>query len=139
MLYRPIVSKKLTTIDVNPSLHQYISIFSYGSVVLFNIPEAQHLEYLRIIKENAVVQKVDESKLHNEDYKVIIHETLGRPFSIKSEHLNVRILDYPNIAVVSTVMGQSVALDYYSEAVNKMMAQFLKINQNIQVSTWSFY
>ena len=129
------VNKKLTTIDVNPSLHQYISIFSYGSVVLFNIPEAHHLEYLRLIKETSVISKIDDTKLHHEDYKVIIHQTLGKPFSIKSEHLNVRALDAPNISVVSTVMGQSVALDFYSEAVNKMMAQFMKINQTIQVLT----
>lgn len=65
---------------------------------------------------------------------MIIHRELGRPFSIKAEHLNVRILDYPNIVVVSTVMAQTVALDYYAEAVDKMMNIFMKINQNIQVT-----
>lgn len=72
--------------------------------------------------------------MFHEDYKIITQENLSRPFSIKAEHLSVRRLDGPNLVVVSTVMAQTVALDYYAAAVDKMMTKFMHINQSIQIT-----
>lgn len=123
---------KSVTVTIDEDLSQYISVFTYGSVVMFNIPEAMHLEHLRRIKEAAVVTPIAEGLQHTEDYKLIVNNLLEKPFSIKSEHLNIRSLDKNNIAIVSTVMAQTVALDYCEVVVNRMLESFMSMNMKIE-------
>jgi hypothetical protein len=63
---------------------------------------------------------------------VIIHGNLDKPSVIKAEHLNIRSLDMNNVVIISTVMAQTVALDYYAESVDRMLDAFIKMNQKIQ-------
>lgn len=49
-----------------------------------------------------------------EDYKIMVNKNLDRPSVVKAEHVNIRSLNSNNIAIISTVMAQSVALDYYA-------------------------
>lgn len=122
---------KCVTIHVNEKLNQYISIFSYGSVVLFNIPEEDHGNHVRMIKAMAVLP-ISEVMQHNESYKLIIHENLETPSVIHSEHLNIRSLDSNNINIVSTLMAQTVALDYHACCVDKMIERFTAMNMKIE-------
>ena len=128
------------TITLDPDLNQHISIFKYGSVVLFNIPEAQHLEHLRKIKEAAVLTPISEGLQHTEDYKIIIHDQLDKPSILKAEHLNIQRLDKNNITIVGTVMAQTVALDYYAASAERMLESFMQMNMKIENSgSFSFY
>jgi hypothetical protein len=47
------------TVTVNKDLNQYISVFTYGACVFFNIPTAEHLQHLRRIKEVCRVYYTD--------------------------------------------------------------------------------
>lgn len=125
---------KSITVTIDESLSQYISVFKYGSVVMFNIPEAMHLEHLRKIKEIAVVSPIAEGMQHTEDFRVIVNEHLEKPSVLKSEHLNIRNLNNKNLAIVSTVMAQTVALDYCEVVVNKIVEQFMLMNVQIEES-----
>lgn len=122
---------KNVTINIDPYLNQHISVFKFGSVVFFNVPEAQHLEHLRRISEIAVTNRID-GKMHTEDYKIIIHDNLEKPSVIKAEHVNIQRLDSNNITIVATVMAQTVALDYYAVIVENMIGQFMNLNSAIE-------
>jgi len=122
---------KSVTITVNENLNQYISVFSYGSVVLFNIPEEDHSNHIGMIKTLSILP-ISEVLQHNESYKLLVHENLEAPSVIHAAHLNIRNLDTSNITIVSVVMAQTVALDYYAATVDKMVEKFTAMNINIQ-------
>ena len=125
---------KSVTITIDKNLNQYISIFSYGSCVFFNIPTAQHLEHLRRIRETAISSAIAEGVQHTEDYRVLINDQLEKASVIKAEHVNIRCLDNNNIIIVGTVMAQTVALDYYAVAVERMLENFMRMNMKIEES-----
>jgi uncharacterized Rmd1/YagE family protein len=121
------------TITLNEELKQYITVFQYGSVVFFNIPDDQHREHLKGISQHALVTStIPFGKQPTEAYRVIIHEHLEKPSVIKSTHLNIRSLDMNNISIVGTIMAETVALDYYAMMVDNMLHSFLEMNSKIQ-------
>ena len=63
---------KSVTVTVDKELNQYISIFNYGSVIFFNIPNALHFEHLRRIKDAAVMGSIAEGLQHTEDYRIMV-------------------------------------------------------------------
>jgi 5-carboxymethyl-2-hydroxymuconate isomerase len=81
-----------------------------------------------------VTTPVAEGLQQTEDYKIIIHERLENPSVIKVEHVNIQRLDSKNIVIVSTVMAQTVALDYYAVACERMLESFMHMNMKIEDS-----
>lgn len=127
------LEEKSVTIEIDKAANQYVSVFSFGSVILFNIPFSQHIDHLKRIRESAIVTPLIPGNIdHIDKYKIIINPNLERPSVIKAEHVNIRSLDNKNIAIISTVIAQSVALDYYAETVDTMLDSFMKINMNIE-------
>ena len=127
---------KSVTIHLNESLNKYVSIFNYGSVVFFNVPEEEHASHLLMIKTMAINPN-SEVYAHTESYKLLIHENLEAPSVIHSAHLNIRSLDSSNLTIVGTVMAQTVAMDYFAFSVNKTIEAFAKMNKQIE-DTGSF-
>jgi uncharacterized Rmd1/YagE family protein len=123
---------KSVTITLSEENNQFISVFKYGSIVFFNIPEEQHLQHLESLKAEAGFVAIPEPLQHTEKYRVIVHDNLDKPSVIKAEHLNIRSLDTNNITIVGTVMAQTVALDYYAVAVDRMLESFMNMNMKIQ-------
>lgn len=117
--------QKSVTFEIDKSANQYVTVFKYGSIVLFNVPEVQHQIHLTNIRKSAVITPISSSGSSSiatssdvtpltEDYKIIVNPNLHRPSVVKAEHVNIRSLNSNNIAIISTVMAQSVALDYYA-------------------------
>jgi uncharacterized Rmd1/YagE family protein len=125
---------KSVTIAIEHSTFQHIVLFTYGSVVFFNIPEAQQSEYLLKIKGFAITKPVAETPKHTDDYKILINPTLEKPSAIKAEHCIIKELDTKNVDLISTVLAQTVALDYYAEAVEKMLERFMSNNMKIEAT-----
>ena len=63
---------------------------------------------------------------------MIIHDELEKPSIFKAEHVNIRSLDSSNVAIVGTVMAQTVALDYYAESADRMIEAFMRMNMKIE-------
>lgn len=127
---------KSMTITIDEAQHQYVTIFKYGSVVFFNIPEEQYIDHVRQINEVATMP-ISEALRHDEKYKIIVHDNLEKPSIIKAEHLNIRCLDANNLTIVSTIMAQTVAMDYHAQAVDKMLTSFTAMNLKVK-DTGSF-
>ena len=124
---------KCVTIQINENLNQHISVFSYGSVVFYNIPEEDHSNHIRMIKTMSILP-ISEILQFNESYKLLIHENLEEPSVIHAEHLNIRELDNSNITIVSAVMSQTVAMDWYAANVDNTIERFTIMNMNVQES-----
>lgn len=129
---------KSVTISLSEVKGQYISVFKYGSVVLFNIPEENHSEHLKHIVEASGTTCIPIPQQQYENYRAIIHENLDKPSVIKAEHVNIRQLDLKNVHVIGTIMAQSVALDYFAIMVDRMLEQFSTINAKIQANDDNF-
>jgi len=56
----------------------------------------------------------------------------GLPSVVKAAHLNIKKLDANNIAIVATVMSQTVSLDYYADNVDKMLETFMMMNLKVE-------
>ena len=130
---RRVQQAKSVTITLSEELNQYISIFQYGSVVFFNIPEAMHQEHLQRLVSPGVLQEpiIPFNAQLTENYKVIVHQSLEKPSVIKAEHLNIQKLDIKNVEIVGTIMAESVALDYYSTTVDALLSDYIHMNHRI--------
>jgi uncharacterized Rmd1/YagE family protein len=133
--------QKSVTFEIDKEKNQYVTVFKYGSIVFFNVAEQQHQVHLTNIRKSAVVTPISSSVSSSttsdvasltEDYKIIVNPTLDRPSVVKAEHVNIRSLNSNNIAIISTVMAQSVALDYYAGLVEHMLEAFLKMTVKVE-------
>ena len=129
------IEPKSVTIEIDKTLHQYVTVFKYGSVVLFNIPDSAHTTHIHNITKSAVVTPIVDSTglQHTENYKIIINNNLNKLSIITAEHLNCRYLDNNNISIVSSIIAQSVALDYYAMTSDKLLNAFMSINMKVSV------
>lgn len=134
--YRQEYTPKTMKVVIDSFQNKYVVLFKYGSVVFFNVPEEEHVSHLNAIGEVAV-NPIYVSDQHTENYKIILTENLDKPSMIKNDHVNIRTLDANNITILSTILAQTVALDYHAVAVNKMLDKFTAMNMSV-IDTGSF-
>ena len=130
---------KSLTITLDQERNEYITVFNYGSVVLFNVPIAMETHHLEGIKRHAVVtplSHLEVSDLNTDSYRLMIYpELVGLPSVVKANHLNIKTLDMNNITIVATVMSQTVSLDYYANDVDQMLEKFMQMNLKVETNT----
>jgi len=124
---------KSLTITLNETANEYVTVFNYGSVVMFNVPQDKQKEHLDNIKKNAITTPLGASAMITDEYRLMIHPDLeGRPSVVKAAHLNIKKLDTNNITIVATVMSQTVSLDYYADTVDRMLETFMMMNLKVE-------
>ena len=72
---------------------------------------------------------------HVDGYKVVVDPTIPSSEAVISSsgsHLTVRSLNLNSVSVISTVMGQTVALDYYYVVVDNMLSSFEDLNSTVE-------
>ena len=132
------IDSKSITFTLDSSKNEHITIFNYGSIVLFNVPQVEHSMHLETIKEVALVTPLGtregkEKKTITDNYRLMIHPNMqGLPSCIKAEHLNIKQLDIHYLTIVATVMAQTVSLDYYADFVDDMLESFMKMNLKVE-------
>ncbi|CAN1798464.1 Protein RETARDED ROOT GROWTH-LIKE [Linum perenne] len=84
-------------------------VFQYGSIVLFNARE----------------HEVDE-------YEVREKPTLDTWMEAGLDHIMLQYLNIDGIRTIGSVLGQSIALDYYGRQVDGMVAEFTDINRGME-------
>ena len=110
--------------------NSFLVAFRYGSVVFFNV--ADDLVRDRYLKEigRCALSSFQTSK--SEDYSIIVDPRQRQWSQLSLDHLKLRCLDMNNIVVISSVLGQSVALDHYHTKVDLMLKDFSRINQEME-------
>ncbi|CAD7700232.1 unnamed protein product [Ostreobium quekettii] len=69
---------------------------------------------------------------NKEDHTVVVRPTIQNWYRQEADRLVLKVLDADNMRVISTVLGQSVALDQYSRQVDRALEEFNSINREME-------
>ncbi|XP_026447771.1 uncharacterized protein LOC113348274 [Papaver somniferum] len=122
--------------------HSYMVVFPYGSVTMFNVHDHEIDRHLEIIKRHASGSLSEMFKCSGDlpvprnyfDYEVREKPDLqtwmqGGPNYIMLQHLNI-----DGICTIGSVLGQSVALDYYCRLVDQLVNEYSGVNFRLEAS-----
>ncbi|KAK1296535.1 hypothetical protein QJS10_CPB15g01340 [Acorus calamus] len=122
--------QEIVDLGVNDgSRHRYMIVFQYGSAVLFNIPDDEIEKYLDIVKKHATGLLPE---MRKDDYAVVEKPLLMTWMEGGPDYLVLKNLDADGIRIIGSVLGQSVALDYYVRQVDDMVKEFTDINRGME-------
>ncbi|GKA05239.1 sporulation protein RMD1 [Tanacetum coccineum] len=115
-------------VEESPSSHSYMVVFQYGSAVLFNVEDHEVESYLAIIRRHASGSlKVNE--MRKDDYVVKEKPLLSEEMQGGPDYIVLKHVDIDSIRIISSVLGQSIALDYHVSQVDGMVEEFTDINR----------
>ncbi|XP_027365611.1 uncharacterized protein LOC113872330 isoform X3 [Abrus precatorius] len=109
----------------------YMVVFQYGSIVLFNVPEPEVDGYLKIVKEHASGLLPE---MRKDEYEVREKPALNTWMQGGLDYIMLQYLNIDGIRTIGSVLGQSIALDYYGRQVDGMVAEFTDINREMEAT-----
>ncbi|CAI0411626.1 unnamed protein product [Linum tenue] len=107
----------------------YMVVFQYGSIVLFNAREHEVDAYLKIVRNHATGVL---HEMRKDEYEVIEKPNLDTWMQAGLDHIMLRFLNIDGIRTIGSVLGQSIALDYYGRQVDGIVAEFTDINRGME-------
>ncbi|PIA64675.1 hypothetical protein AQUCO_00100261v1 [Aquilegia coerulea] len=107
----------------------YMVVFQYGSIVLFNIRDNEVDGYLKIAQRHASGLLPE---MRKDEYEVREKPTLHTWMQGGLDYIMLQHLDTDGIRTIGSVLGQSIALDYYVRQVDGMVAEFTDINRGME-------
>ncbi|KAJ8760301.1 hypothetical protein K2173_011713 [Erythroxylum novogranatense] len=107
----------------------YMVVFQYGSIVLFNVREHEVDDYLKIVRNHASGLLPE---MRKDEYEVREKSTLGTWMLGGLDYIMLQYLNIDGIRTIGSVLGQSIALDYYGRQVDGMVAEFTDINRGME-------
>ncbi|GMH43741.1 hypothetical protein BSKO_11675 [Bryopsis sp. KO-2023] len=114
----------------------HVVVYKYGSIVLFNapVPKGQHEELMEFSRRH-----ISEPVPHpnHEMQSLVILPQMSNWYRQEGDRIIVKVLDTDNMRVISSVLGQSVALDQYSRQIDRALEEFNSINRELE-KTGSF-
>ncbi|KAE8788772.1 hypothetical protein D1007_37135 [Hordeum vulgare] len=94
--------------------YRYLVVFQYGSAVLFNIVDHEAEHYLEMIRNHASGWLPE---MRKDDYAVVEKPSLTTWMKGGLDYIVLRSIDTDGIRIISSVLGQSIALDHYIQQV----------------------
>lgn len=113
-------------VEETPSCHSYMVVFQYGSAVLFNVEDHEVESYLDLIRRHASGLLQETRK---DDYVVKEKPLLSEDMQGGPDYIVLKNLDIDSIRIIGSVLGQSIALDYFVSQVDGMVEEFTDINR----------
>ncbi|OMO81101.1 hypothetical protein COLO4_23761 [Corchorus olitorius] len=107
----------------------FMVVFQYGSIVLFNVRENEVESYLKIVEKHASGLLPE---MRKDEYEVREKPTLNTWMQAGLDHITLQFLNIDGIRTIGSVLGQSIALDYYVRQVDGMVAEFTDINRGME-------
>ncbi|KAG8473181.1 hypothetical protein CXB51_035121 [Gossypium anomalum] len=108
---------------------RYMVIFQYGSAVLFNIEDREVESYLEIVQRHASGLLPE---MRRDDYCVKEQPLLAKDMQGGPDYIVVKTLDTDSSRIIGSVLGQSIALDYFVSQVDGMVEEFANINRAME-------
>ncbi|KAL3681090.1 hypothetical protein R1sor_024046 [Riccia sorocarpa] len=108
---------------------RYMVVFQYGSVVFFNFGDLEEVESLDKVRKYCSDEFRETRK---DDYGVLVRPTLPEWSEGGHDRVMLRKLDTDNIRVISSILGQSIALDHYAKKVDEMVTTFSELNRGME-------
>ncbi|MED6159894.1 hypothetical protein PIB30_046484 [Stylosanthes scabra] len=109
----------------------YMVVFQYGSIVLFNVPEHEVDAYLKIVQKHASGLLPE---MRKDEYEVREKPALSTWMQGGLDYIMLQYLNIDGIRTIGSVLGQSIALDYYGRQVDGMVAEFTDINREMEAT-----
>ncbi|KAL2549478.1 hypothetical protein Fot_11008 [Forsythia ovata] len=107
----------------------YMVVFQYGSIVLFNVRDHEVDGYLKIVERHASGLLPE---MRKDEYEVREKPTLNTWMQGGLDYIMLQYLNTDGIRTIGSVLGQSIALDYYVRQVDGMVAEFTDINRGME-------
>ncbi|XVE91564.1 hypothetical protein REPUB_Repub01dG0020600 [Reevesia pubescens] len=107
----------------------YMVVFQYGSAVLFNIEDHEVESYLEIVRRHASGLLPEMGK---DDYCVKEQPLLAKDMQGGPDYIVLKNLDTDSIRIIGSVLGQSIALDYFVSQVDGMVEEFAGLNRAME-------
>ncbi|KAL9364979.1 hypothetical protein Peur_042852 [Populus x canadensis] len=108
---------------------RYMVVFQYGSAVLFNIEDHEVERYLEIVRRHTSGLL---SEMRKDDYAIIEKPLLAEDMQGGLDYIVLKTLDTDSIRIIGSVLGQSIALDYFVSQVDGMVEEFSGINRAME-------
>ncbi|XP_010044459.2 uncharacterized protein LOC104433417 [Eucalyptus grandis] len=110
---------------------RYMVVFQYGSVILFNIDDHDIETYLKIVRRHASGLLPQTCK---DDYAVKEQPLLDEDMEGGPDYIVLKSLDTDGIRIIGSVLGQSIALDYFVSQIDGMVEEFAYINRKMETT-----
>ena len=110
---------------------RFVAIFRFGSIVFFNISAKDAGDILESVKKHSV-DPVPRGFERKEHFEIAVAPRMQDTAHVNADFVTVKELDINNVAVVSTIMGQTVAFDSYNDTVDELLATFESINATVK-------
>ncbi|XP_011102071.2 sporulation protein RMD1-like, partial [Sesamum indicum] len=107
----------------------YMVVFQYGSIVLFNVRDHEIDGYLKIVERHASGLLPE---MRKDEYEVQEKPTLNTWMQGGLDYIMLQYLNTDGIRTIGSVLGQSIALDYYVRQVDGMVGEFTDINREME-------
>ncbi|XP_023740187.1 protein RETARDED ROOT GROWTH-LIKE [Lactuca sativa] len=107
----------------------YMVVFQYGSIVLFNVRDHEIDGYLKIVERHASGLL---NEIRKDEYEVKEKPTLNTWMQGGLDYIMLQYLNTDGIRTIGSVLGQSIALDYYVRQVDGMVGEFTDINRGME-------
>ena len=105
----------------------HVVVFNYGAVVFFNVPQSLR-DWCLDAFAPFCGDTIPDGFQHIEDYYLSGGETVDIGF----DSVKLPQLDGHNLAVIATVLAQSVALDHYAAKTDAMLEAFTRLNSSVE-------
>ncbi|KAJ9553614.1 hypothetical protein OSB04_017659 [Centaurea solstitialis] len=115
--------------SITGSDSSYMVVFQYGSIVLFNVRDHEIDGYLKIVEKHASGLLPE---MRKDEYEVREKPTLDTWMEGGLDYIMLQYLNIDGIRTIGSVLGQSIALDYYVRQVDGMVAEFTDINRGME-------
>ncbi|KAL6565336.1 hypothetical protein OROGR_002287 [Orobanche gracilis] len=107
----------------------YMVVFQYGSIVLFNVADHEVDGYLKVVERHASGLL---HEMRKDEYEVREKPTLNTWMQGGLDYIMLQYLNVDGIRTIGSVLGQSIALDYYVRQVDGMVGEFTDINREME-------
>ncbi|MCL7024723.1 hypothetical protein MKW94_024185 [Papaver nudicaule] len=115
------------------SSHSYMVVFPYGSTVMFNMLDHEIDGCLKIIERHASGLLPEMAKdgvsfqSYHMNYEVRVNSNFPSWMQGGPGYLMLQRLDMDGIRLIGSVLGQTIALDYYVRKVDGVIAAFTQL------------
>ncbi|XP_012568298.1 protein RETARDED ROOT GROWTH, mitochondrial [Cicer arietinum] len=114
---------------VKASNCRYMVVYQYGSAVLFNIEDHEVDAYLQLVTRHASGLL---SEMRKDDYAIREKPQLVEDMQGGPDYIVLKSLDTDGIRLIGSVLGQSIALDYFVSQVDGLVEEFAGINRGME-------
>lgn len=125
--------------SLNNGSYSYMSVFPYGSIVLFNIPDHDMNKYLNIVERHTsgFPRKDNNYMLCNKSMNYEVIEKPNLPVRMQGgfDYIMLQELNPSGIQIIGSIIGQSVALKHYIRQVDGVMFGLSKLNYRKNLSS----